>query len=156
MYCSLFCFVLHSKCLVSSLIHHHNKPWFHPVFNTNVSVLCYECIWRWKLHRQGWKGTSSCLSASVGCKCTVPGWKRHSSTRSKYQCHNSTVQFQNDSIVHKQRFPVSQCNRPGQKVYRSYKVQRCILTRTVSFHTGSEPPIERFGTDDRRVESADR
>ncbi len=52
--------------------------------------------------------------------------------------------------------PVSQCNRPGQKVYHSYEVQRCILTQTVSFHTGSEPPIEHFGMDNHRVESADR
>ncbi len=28
--------------------------------------------------------------------------------------------------------------------------------KRVSFDTGPEAPIERFGTDDRRVESADR
>ena len=113
LYCSLFCFVFHSKCLVLSLIlHHHNKPWFHPVFNTIVSVLCYERICRRKLPRSGSKRTSFHVTASTGWKCTVQGQNATAplgtnvcvqSTpfrvrmpvlciSSDFQCHNVTIQ----------------------------------------------------------------
>ena len=121
-----------------------------------MSVLFYECICRRKQPHSGWKRTGLHVSASTGWKCTVQG-------------QNATVQFGMSVSVQSRPFRVRmpvwcissdfQCHNvtvQGRKCTVPMKSNDAFWHKRVSFDTGPEAPIERFGTDDRRVETTDR
>ncbi len=147
-----FCmYVLHFQvpvCLFSSLIlHDRNKPWFHPVFNTVVSLLCYECICRRKLPGSGSKRTSLHVTACAGWKCTIQGQNATAPfgtnvsvqsglfrvrmpvlcISSNFQCHNVTIQGRkctilikcNDAFWHKRWVFTRGQNHPSSVLART-------------------------------------